>query len=220
MFDRYKKYAENNNHVMQVSYPRSGRVWVKSMVSELSGVPTVTIDAMQHGELAVPNMYLTSHTYGSEPLPIFSSARYVSLIRDPRDSLISFIYMFLKSGTYTEAVWRNLPIFREMAKRWRLHQECIADHNPHVIYYERMCIDPEAVLRQTLKAIGYELVGDMNATLNRFCSNSEYKDRCLKWQRDSHFTKDHNDVILDEVGDVMEIHGYTYYGHSDKLLEV
>ena len=86
-FMRYKEYAKDNPHVVQVSYPRSGRVWLKSMVSALSKVPTVGIDGKQHGELNTPNMYLTTHTWSQNPLPIFSSARYVFLVRDPRDSI-------------------------------------------------------------------------------------------------------------------------------------
>ena len=125
-----------------------------------------------------------------------------------------------ETGRYEEKDWGNFDLIRTMAEDWKFHQDWIINYDPHVVYYEQMCINPETILHQLLDAVGYDLVRDMEHVLKRFCSNSDYKDRCLKWQGDARFTKDHNDVICSEVGDLMESYGYLYNGHSDKLLQV
>ncbi len=238
---RFLEWAEHNPCILQVSYPRSGRHWLASILHLLTGKLSVMpyeINSDNYNDFDV----FTTHGYTFDYMQLLEKNPEIKIIlpvRDPRDCALSNAYRssilgipdFGYSVMCTEIVEKATE---HAALYWEDTFNRFANQNHIVIQYEHLCLYPFAVMRRLLRYIGLASIlsepleqaikqADQikfrgNKTLERIASYTyandleRYQQSCLKWQQDKYWLPQFTDLLYQQSGELMEKFGYTREG--------
>jgi hypothetical protein len=200
--------------VVIVSFAKSGRTWLAAMISRVFhlhyGTPEkelVNYDNFHRVDARIPRIFFTADNFrpreaeGGRFSDLYRRKRVILLVRDPRDTAVSFYFQLSKRATQTErdvfgapsdiaqmSLYDfviderfGVPKIIEFLNRW---QNAIGA-NPErlVITYEEMRADPLAVLRSVMRFIGGEYSEQELAQAVDFASFENLKER----ERESFF---------------------------------
>jgi len=150
-----------------------------------------------------------------------NTMRCIFLVRDPRDAFLSHCYYHCKRQCIdltSQEIREYLP---KGIEEWtRLLTEAIF-YKALIIQYETLCLFPEQVLLQIIKYWSLTMSQTVQDTVEQFDSKvykgiERYQKYCLKWQRDSLFTEEHNEKCWSALKSFMNQLGYTKDGHLDQ----
>lgn len=149
---KYYIFFRHTKNPMGVSFPKSGRTWVRKMLLDLS--------------IKIPFSHAGSNNYEyGYPTEFYQSQKFfansvIFIARDPRDTLVSY---------HNDLVWRH-KIFSgnllEMAKNPNIGIDAIANFNTNWIFnaehyrnfmlirYEDLCKNPEDVVCKLCDFLG------------------------------------------------------------------
>jgi len=161
MFDVLKRYLYSRlleyKNIRIVSYPKSGRTWVRLMLGDLKIHPRFTHAKSDH------RFNKTLDEIG-DTIPNFFSRRVVFLIRDPRDTVVSQYFHLAKlANVYNKdlkdfirdpcAGFERIVVFN---KKWCGSRSKFKDFL--VVSYEDLQINPIGGLERILKFIGLPFI--------------------------------------------------------------
>lgn len=244
----FLEWARENEHTELVSLGRSGREWIWHLLEAITGKPVGILPEIHHFDscsFTLDNYDDCSlfmiHNGTGQYCP--ETGRYILLIRDPRDAILSGAYyhpVILDKTTSVEQLldpvqgsdWWNYKV-----DRWKWLFNVYLPLSPLVIQYEKLCLDP---VNEIVKMIEFLNVSSMvksvsdvikeldatkynarkgNETISKVFDSPKhrYDDHCLKWQRDPLFTDAHNKRVLNRLEDIMLHWGYLPNGHNLNL---
>lgn len=211
---QYNTWANNNKHNIQISVQRSGRVWFSSMILyciEQSRFPM----ERTFGDYPIPdyyNPYLTTHWYGW--LPLKDDVKYILVIRDPREQIMSLCkYAIRHKKTIKESWIVNCCV------TWRKYLELLK-YNTFLIQYEQICLQPELTLTKVLDFTGLSKIKTEKETVEyldkvkNMNNIDRYNKHAIKWQRCGSFFGKFVPIIWNELKDIMPYFGYLENGHN------
>lgn len=231
-------WAESHEHRILFSMPRSGRSWLGQLMRMLTGMRTPDLfreGADGHCEDDV--VWVASHA-AVFPESV-SEGRYVLLIRDPRDVLVSWFYFDMinfgidqvLAREFMGHVWQyRIP---RLCRDWALYLASLHQTRYVLIQYESLCLYPTRLLENLRSFLGLTYLVDVDEALTRFdrkrasdfdrepeeihtfgTPKERYDHHCCVWQRDSNLLASFNGVVLDEIGGLMELYGYMPDSHD------
>lgn len=220
----YSKFAPLNNHAVQLSFERSGRVWLASIMDHVMHEKTHTYThSLEEKDPArlYSGVYINTHLHNG--LEFFDNAKYILLIRDPRDSMRSWIGMAIRHEVRGDDLWNDYETISWLCDEWRAYfTSGVLDKDTLVVQYENLCLRPRAAVWKIIDHIGwiepirsiddvmclwYDRVRDFPAP-----DIGYYNAHCLKWKRV--FTGGQPDFIFGNLQDIMLKYGYTENGHD------
>ncbi len=147
---RYNRQFGPYRDVIVISYPKSGRTWLRVMLNDLHIIPSYAHDGSQNA-LNIPYWDLP------ENKSHYSRNRIVIMVRDPRDTVVSSYFQMTKrhesfNGTISDFIRDERYGIKKILK---FHE--IWNKNRHVpagfklIKYEDMHEDPLAVMKDLLE---------------------------------------------------------------------
>jgi hypothetical protein len=164
-----------------VSYPKSGRTWLRAMIGQVlcrrTGLPdTQVLNTRLLTAAAGLRMTTWHHGGGSLKNPCashdalaFDAARFAGkhvlfVMRDPRDTLISAYFQSLKRelafegdiSSYLRSSERGILKWIAFHNMWHANRDRLASF--HLVRYEALHEHPAATLRDALEAIGVQQV--------------------------------------------------------------
>lgn len=111
-----------NADVVLVSHTKSGRTWLRVMISYLFhlryGTPATHLigyDNLHELNAAIPRIYFTRDTCvptfsrNQEPVRISKDKRVIFLVRDPRDVAVSFYFHVRNRASHRELIRKEIP---------------------------------------------------------------------------------------------------------------
>jgi len=212
---RKKLHKLGGADVVIVSFPKSGRTWLVAMISRVFhltyGTPAnelVNFDNFHRLNPRIPKIFFTAdnfrprETEGRASADLYRGKRLILLVRDPRDTAVSFYFQLSKRATQTErdvfgapddvakmSLYEfvrderlGLPKMIEFLNRW--HQAAGTGPNRLRITYEEMRAQPEAVLRRVMAFIGGAYTDSAIVQAVEFASFENLKEL----ERESFFT--------------------------------
>ena len=150
---RYNKYLGPYRDVVVISYPKSGRTWLRVMLNDLNIIPTYEHDGSQNG-LGLSWQEL------SEDKSRYQQNRIVFMVRDPRDTVVSAYFQMTKrhqdyDGSLSEFIRddrygiRKILRFHEI---WYKNRDVPADFM--VVKYEDLHSAPLDTMKALLDFLG------------------------------------------------------------------
>lgn len=194
--------------VVVVCHAKSGQTWLRTMISHIYhlsyGVPVgelLKFDNFQAYDPAIPKIYITKDTRlprgtGSRRKEYVSpEKKVVLLVRDPRDTVVSFYFHVRNRAPRIELAAkgipesaRNMPIFdfvmdqtmglpnvMELMNRWE--REIRSLPRSLLVRYEDMHADPKDQLGRVTAFIGSEATPDQIAKAVDFASFDRLKEK-------------------------------------------
>ena len=200
--------------LLVMSYPKSGRTWLRVMLDELGikAAYTHLLSGHQHGRQL--------HELDMELDPRFR--RYLALLRDPRDTVVSGYYQAaLRLKNYHGPVSGFIRdpshgIERTIGFNLRLAERCARRTDCLVLTYEQMLADPAQALRRVGAFAGYSLD---DATVVRIVANNTFE-RMQARERAGEFDERYGNILsgrLTEVPDAMKVRRGVVGGYRDEL---
>ena len=166
-------------------------------------------------------------THGTTEYSFFPHVKYIVLIRDPRDSILSNLHWLDRHDG-----WCGVNHVPDIVEHYcqvitaRIYRGPIMGYNPLIIQFERMCLNPEVELQKICDFVGCEPMMSFEETISiaepnhRYDGWERYIRHCLKWQRDNRITDAQVELIWDMLGLWMQRFGYMERGHSEELLGI
>jgi len=244
--DLFRWIDSGNSICLQVSCPRSGRNWLRYLISESLDRDDQAIISVENCEAPYHQyVYLMWHITTDRPDPP-RNCKYISLIRDPRDVLLSRAYSHIikqrpssRELTNEDIEFQIWRLSHDEINSWVTYHEKLPPLDPLVIQYEYMCLQPEKVITQVLDFLNLEskktiseivkhrdetvvnpyLLQDRSEGIIYQTGMERYNDHCLKWQKCEQFTRKHNEKVWEDLAYLMEPLGYTKDGHNLQLIE-
>lgn len=212
---RKKLHKLDGADVVIVSFPKSGRTWLVAMISRVFhltyGTPEnelVNFDNFHRLNPRIPKIFFMADDFRPREAEIraladlYRGKRLILLVRDPRDTAVSFYFQLSKRATQTErdafgapddvakmSLYEfvrderfGLPKVIEFLNRWQ--QAAGTGPNRLLITYEEMRAQPEAVLRRVMAFIGGEYTDSTIVQAVEFASFENLKEL----ERKSFFT--------------------------------
>lgn len=216
-FSEYELWAENHGHTVQVSFHRSGRVWISSMVTFMMCKDINRRVPLDNYFFDPKNMsedaYFTTHLY--KGFPLFDHVRYVLLIRDPRSAILSRLRHVSEHQSPTPNFW---DLVSAWIKEWQLCIDVMQSMNTLEIQYEKVCLNPVQNVECILDFAGLEIINTRNdlielGVLRDKPGYERYAEFCYKWKEHVSMDLYFNDVIWNELQDTMIQYGYKKYSH-------
>ncbi len=215
----YNKFAENNEHIIQLSFERSGRHWLMDIMGRLFCEKTkIHTLNLENGDYKDLRRFCYLHTHLHDGLNFFDTAKYIFLIRDPRDSFRSWMELVLCEGKYDENLWTDKDVLYEMCNEWvQYFDSGILEQNTLIVRYEDLCLRPKLIVGHILNHIGLiELEEKIDHVLDIWFTMPKidyYRLHCMKWKKV--FTSGQAEYIFDLIGDTMLQYGYTRDGYEE-----
>jgi len=146
---RYNRKFGPYRDVVVISYPKSGRTWLRVMLNDLHIIPTYEHDGSQN-PLNVPYWDL------SEDKSYYSRNRIIFMVRDPRDTVVSAYFQMTKrhedyKGTISDFIRDDRYGIKKILKFheiWHKNRDVPAGFK--LIRYEDMHEDPLTVMKDLL----------------------------------------------------------------------
>ena len=160
-----------------VSYPRSGNTWLRTAIAYLQTgedvesigaldfiVPDIHVRVGQRQVRPMSSYVVKSHDRLSINLDTRDYRRVIYVVRDPRDSLISYHRYMTNVGLYKASLadfvadalgGRIFPgSWQEHVLSWTLPSSLLATKQILLLRYEDICADPEQGFAAISQAIG------------------------------------------------------------------
>lgn len=243
LIDNYNEWSVTSDHVLQLSYPRSGRHWLTRLMQEITGCRGYEIDIVQalvdnwYADLPV-YPYLTSH--GSYDYQYCDHVKYVVLIRDPRDIITEQFLRIDKNktwrGLYGVGITNPAEHFSYQMLE-EVYKVLVLEKDVLLVQFEKLCLFPVVELTRLLNFINYRAVQPIKDSVDKYDGHyvspiktqwrqvpawnsglDRYNHFCLLWQRNRRLTRDDLDSIWNVMEAEMVKFGYTRDGHSKELL--
>lgn len=243
-YEKFLAWVKDNPCVIQPSHERSGRFWLARLLRGTTGHETrVAGEAFADPESV---LYFMCHDYGRS-IEVAPGAKYVLLVRDPRDAIMSYAYFRIchlrqpREGeierTFKDPSWRE-----DRAQRWESYLTNYLPLDTLLVYYERLCLYPLAEIGRILDflemrealpimrvvrhfdSLKYDALEEpryertVHGTADYGTGMERYDAHCLEWQRDAMFTEDDRKWFWERLGETMIHHGYSSDGHTRNLL--
>lgn len=215
-------WMKDNECFIQISYPRSGRVWTCNLVKAIFGKTTIQLNRTpkqdEYKLLDCP--YVACHLWSKVKEFVLEnlSADIVFLVRDPRDSILSIIVWYLTKSNNRKNYFGDMDFLQAQIVIIRDYYEAILPLSPLIIQYEHLCKHP---IRELNKMAGYM---DVSIKLSKLAKghlenpDRYYMEHSLKWQRDDRFTDEYADIVWSGLSDLMLPFGYQRNGHSPNII--
>jgi len=240
-------WAEHNKCVVQISYPRSGREWLYHLIEEITDKPTMRIfDTPKRQYEDYAYFYWHGHHYKEiMTTQAMRTIRFIQLVRDPRDCMISDAYRRVTADIDARMSRKVVLAARELLlDPERGYSIRMNTFGGRLFQYERLCLSPIAELQSILDWIEAEvrvpidlavknntrrktnIIGEngkveVHTTEKLFRTGIErYQNYCLKWKADPLFTDEDNEKICYILQNVLPGLGYTKDGHDLNKLEL
>lgn len=224
-YSLFQKWVDENpdQYTVQVSYPRSGRHWIRAMID-------MCIFDKVRPLRWIDNIHKDAKYLAVHPMvwPEFDDRlKYVFVMRDPRDVILSAI-------KFRDGLWHKY--FWDHQCDWYRHiVESFLRLNTIFIQYERMCLYPEWELNRIIKFACLNIMSkdrvldsirhsggrqyESGTESRSYPPDDRYKAYCLKWQKDERFLREEYHIMIwAKLKDIMLPFGYTYEGHATNLL--
>lgn len=220
MTENYNDWGKDHDHVLQWSFPRSGRVWISRVIAAAIGQSMGVVnfdwrwavDRSKFDDLP-ENPWCATH--GNMQYELFPHAKYIWLVRDPRDSFRSLRVFCDRVGQPKRdwdakiGHWCRVILQRFIGRLQGLD-------NVLLVQFEKMTLYPKRTARRILNFGGYTMVESFHPP--EVCGWKEYCLHSLKWQRDDILSDKQLDIIWDLLGDWMLGLGYLRRGHDMEAL--
>jgi len=212
----YNIYTAKYKHFFQASCPRSGMRTLAYHISEVCNIPVSNLLSFNEREY-IPNLYVYGHIINKpwDRIRLGNNAKYVHIIRDPRDVLLSTI--LLAPAVPIEMidgwpVFDNIDDYKWFGNTWNQYMNHPYLKKAFAVYYEMLCSSPLETVTSLADYIGCNMVNNNISVL-------PYSEQCLKWQREPRLNKQGMELLWDECHEYMEPLGYTKDGHDLELLK-
>lgn len=218
-FSEYSAWAQEHDHTVQVSFQRSGRVWISSMVIFLCGDNInrrVPLDSKFYdASNMIDRAYYTTHLYEDGAFPLFEQIKYVLLIRDPRSALLSRLIWVENHAEHYNAS----ALMQEWIKEWVHYIQVFSTRQTLIVQYEEMCLYPQEQLDRIIDFAGFDAVNGLDklhrlGVLSDESGADRFQQYCLKWRHHDQMVECYNDRIWRELREVMEEFGYNRGGYQ------
>ena len=242
-FKDYFEWSKYCVHIRNVCTSRSGGHWLRGIVKLASGRPTYGLsDVLKSGRLHEvetdrPYFHINWAGWGVWP---DDNYKHLVLLRDPRDIILSNCHWAFVRPDKDKGKEKDL--FDDM-EYWRKRCNDIMKYiggfffeKDHcIVQYEMLALDPDSTVKRILEYMEYEQVmsgeeavkkldtkgqrnpagGVVRDNPYEFESNyHRYCDHSQNWKKDHKFTKEHNELVWDEIGEYMVQFGYLKHGHN------
>lgn len=246
----FLNYVRSHPSVAHFSFPRSGRSWWCCIVANLTGIRPVNIREINDDITYNSEPYFFEHSITTQNKALFNELagkelRLIYLVRDPRDACLSFIYFSLQKNQQmllSKEVCSN--IVDGVIHGWRTSIEFFTRHNPLIIQYEELCLEPIDEARRVIDFAGLQPICEMNEAVekededvryiltpvaggmrpNRVTSPARFSGlnsgegrfiaHCNRWKRDSLFIEEFAERIYERLHELMALFGYTKDGYN------
>lgn len=226
--EAFSSWAAANEHNIMTSFPKSGRNYLGALIRRASGKRVINgISPIE------PDVFLYMAHRGRWSIR-GDKGRYILLIRDPRDAILSRTYtQAIEASESTEHLISREDWLIENIGNWLGYFTEFMQYEPHLVRYESLCLQPATTLSVIFQFLGIEAVEDLGEVIagndlrkpdpmeprgfvpTVFKTGLErYNAHCLKWERDPLVTESYLDIIWREAATVMEEFGYTELGHN------
>lgn len=229
----FNQWIDENpdQYTVQVSYPRSGRHWLRALIDDCVSDKLVQLRWIDDEDKDAK--YLFAHPMA---WPEFDERlKYVYVMRDPRDAILSAI-------KFRDEYWIK-EFWKKQCDWYRYSVNMFLNMNSIVVQYEKLCLYPVEELVRIFQFSGLKFdgntIGDsyriwgvvtrhdgfnynsgqFNPKPTPITSSERYTNQCLKWQRDERFLEEEYHIMIwAKLKDIMLPFGYTFDGHSTNLL--
>jgi len=230
--EEYNAWSVENEHNIMCSYPRSGRNYVSSLLRRLTGrviqAGIAPPDGMTFSDVFLNVAHLKKWDISGD------KGRYVFLVRDPRDCILSAQYhRASRTDENVQELMANRGLIRHSAWQWTEYIDVLMPYKPHIVQYEKLMLRPVETVAGLLEHLSIEPIDDIARIVKEYDITKpdpidprtvesmtfndgleRYRDHCLKWQRDQLMDEESLNIIWDQAGDKMLSFGYTPSGHS------
>jgi len=220
----YAEFAEDNEHAVQLSFERSGRIWLASIMDMVMHETTHTYThSLENKESKYLHSRCYIDTHLHDGLRFFDTAKYIFLIRDPRDSFRSWIEMAIHEGRRGLDIWTDKDVLRWMCHEWMSYfNSGVLDKDTLIVRYEDLCLRPVQTLEYITGHIEWiEPARKIDDVVCVWPDREKgfiepdvdyYNLHCMKWKRV--FTDGQSEYIFDLIGDTMFKYGYRRSGYD------
>jgi len=212
----FSEWARHNPHNLLISFPRSGRNWLGALLRGASG------------KMVAPGVLDAQPTYYYKDLFIFmfhrgrwdilgDKGKYILLIRDPRDAILSRTYMRAQAESRSvESLFEDSNWMLELnIDEWRRYFDTYLQYEPLVVQYEKLCLDQAKVVAEILEFLVNDIRPDaVNDEPISASGQAHYDEHCMKWKRGSVVPESFLSAIWSRIGDLMTEYGYSEGGYS------
>ena len=215
--NKYNDWASNNKHVVQISMQRSGRAWFVSLYK------LITKEDVTYFEKGIFESKYYFHTHLYYWLPIRDGVKYILLLRDPRDVILSLLnFGVAKSKKDYDTIYEtDINLIKHFANNWLKYLKLLK-YNTVVIQYERLCLYPISTIWRVLDFVDRKPIQPIEEAVKFFDKDIDathrYSNHCLKWKQDEQYRDKFVPIIWDVVKDIAPYFGYLEDGHSTNLV--
>ena len=141
--------------------------------------------------------------------------KYILLIRDPRDAILSRTYMRAQRDSRSvESLFEDSDwMIEQNISEWRRYFETYLQYEPLIVQYEKLCLDPVKVVAEILEFLVNDIRPDSVKETPSAAGQVSYDQHCMKWKRGNVATESFLSAIWSRLGDIMTQYGYTEDGH-------
>lgn len=220
------------DRVMLASFPRSGNHWTRYLLEEATGVATCSVyydrypphlkTPFDWGGFCPPNGYEGNRRYPGKgdivvvkthhptydwmhsPFDYVPFRKIVRLVRNPIDCFYSFyVWQCRHSKKHIEPIIPHEFLVRYIAQYRRFQDYYNARKDVVTFTYEALLENPEKILAQITKAMGYKLKpADIQRAVKR------YPPQGTSYKSLAHYRPEDLQLIQQELGDLMKQFSY------------
>ena len=236
----FSEWARDHPHTILVSYPKSGRNWIASLIARSTGKRVMrmhnVVTARDEGPFDYKKCFLYACHRGIWHI-LGERGRFILLIRDPRDAFLSSAYhRGDEENPAVEDIELRLQDPSWLAweiNNWRTYFDVFPKSNPLLVQYEKCCLYPVETVTAMLQFLHVPRILDIRKVVtiadsikpdaripNKFkafefaTDLDRYNAHCLKWQRDDLADDLFLRTVWTELGDIKLHYGYTETWHD------